>query len=346
MNREHRHSLRGLLATQFLGIFNDNAWKIVVALLGIRSVVAEIGPSAPAFETAAQTQTTLAFAVFALPLMLASLPAGVLADRMSKRSVIILMKILEVAFMAAGAVALLHPSGGLPVLLVLGFMGVHSALLSPAKYGILPEILPHDRLSAGNGLFELCNFLAIIAGTYAGGYLLGSVPEAHWIVGAAFTGIAILGFLASCTIPAVPPARSAGGLAATTRGAWAALRADRILRLAVLGSVFFWTLASLIGQQVLVYTKVVLGLPDTVVGGPLAVVAAGTGLGAVLAGKLSASKVEYGLFPLGALVFGFFTLLLGIRWPASIGATVSLASSPCSIPSVIWPLSGWRRTRG
>ena len=85
MEAHRTHPLRGLLVAQFLGIFNDNAWKIVVVLLGMRRVAAEGGASGPAFEAAAQTQTTLAFAVFALPLMLFSLPAGVLADRVSKR---------------------------------------------------------------------------------------------------------------------------------------------------------------------------------------------------------------------------------------------------------------------
>ena len=42
----------------------------MVAFLAIKQVAAEMGPSGPAFEIASQTQTTIAFAIFTLPLML------------------------------------------------------------------------------------------------------------------------------------------------------------------------------------------------------------------------------------------------------------------------------------
>jgi MFS family permease len=106
-------SLRGLLVSQFCGAFNDNAWKLIVAFLAIKQVATELGSSGPAFETASQTQTTIAFAIFTLPLMLISLVAGVFSDRFSKRSVIIAMKGVEVGLMGLGTLALfLNPAGG------------------------------------------------------------------------------------------------------------------------------------------------------------------------------------------------------------------------------------------
>ncbi|HKQ61504.1 MAG TPA: MFS transporter, partial [Candidatus Polarisedimenticolaceae bacterium] len=167
--------MRGLLVAQFLGAFNDNAWKLIVALLSIRVVEQQLGASGPAFEAASQSQTTLAFVVFTLPLVIFSLPAGLLADRFSKRSVIVAMKALEVVLMACGAAALwLAPEGRVAPLVVLGLMGLQAALFSPAKYGILPELLSHERLSAGNAQLEMWTFLAIVAGTGAGGALLAA----------------------------------------------------------------------------------------------------------------------------------------------------------------------------
>ena len=324
MDEPHAHPLRGLLIAQFLGAFNDNAWKLCVALLAIRRVGAEVGPAGPAFEAASQAQTTIAFVVFTLPLMLVSLPAGLLADRVSKRTVIILMKAVEVGVMATGTLALLaHPSGGGLALVVLGLMGAHSALFSPAKYGILPEILPHHRLSAGNGLLELCTFFAILAGTYAGGLVLGLVGQVTWVAPLMLTALAAMGFAAAWAVPRVPPARSDGGVGVTVKSAWAAMRADRVLGLAVGGSVCFWALASLLEQNLLVYAKAVLGLSDAMSGIPLAVLAAGAGVGGLLAGKLSASKVEYGLLPLGAIGLALFTLLLGALAPG-LGGTLAL----------------------
>lgn len=83
--------LRGLLIAQFCGAFNDNAWKFMVALLGIRAVTSTLAPGQD-LETASQTQTTLAMVVFTLPLVLTSFVAGFFADRLSKRTVIITMK--------------------------------------------------------------------------------------------------------------------------------------------------------------------------------------------------------------------------------------------------------------
>ncbi len=341
-----KHPLRGLLIVQFLGAFNDNAWKLIVALLAIRAVAAQVGGSGPAFEAASQTQTTLAFVVFTLPLMLVSLPAGVLADRVSKRSVIIIMKAIEVCLMAGATLALgIRPSDWVLPLVVLGLMGAHSALFSPAKYGLLPEILPHDQLSSGNGLLELWTFLAIISGTVAGGVLLDWAGESAWISGLVLTTLAGLGFLLSWTVPRVPPARSQGGITTTVKIAWDTLRTDRILRLAVLGSIFFWTIASLAGQDILVYGKTVLGLADRTVGLPLAMLAIGTGFGAVVAGKLSASKVEYGLLPLGAIGLTVFLLLLGIFSPGLFGVLILMALLGIASGMLVVPLNAlvqWR----
>jgi len=159
--------LRGLLVAQFFGAFNDNAWKLIVTLLAIRLVRARaVGDEA--LQSASQSEVALAFVVFTLPLVLVSLPAGLLADRVSKRSLIVAMKWLEILLMAAGMAALvLRPDDLGPPLVILALMGVQAAIFSPAKYGILPEILPHERLSAGNALLESSTFLAIISGSAA-----------------------------------------------------------------------------------------------------------------------------------------------------------------------------------
>ena len=132
LDRPAGNPLRGLLVAQFFGSFNDNAWKQLVALLAI---------AAAANEEGAQGAAAMAQVALMVPLMLVSLPAGVLADRVSKRSVILAMKVLELTLMAAGTVALyFYPAGGYPALAILGLLGVQAALFSPAKYGILPEI--------------------------------------------------------------------------------------------------------------------------------------------------------------------------------------------------------------
>ena len=297
-----RLPLRGLLIAQFCGAFNDNAWKFMVALLGIRTVAATLSPGHE-LETASQSQTTLAMVVFTLPLVVTSFVAGFFADRLSKRSVIITMKAVEVLLMTGATLALLsHPSGGLWALVVLAGMGVHSAIFSPAKYGILPELLRHEQLARGNSVLELFTFLAILTGTTAGGFLLAGAGDKPWIAPLALTLLALLGLAAAWTVPQVPPARASGGLFDTLRGALSALRADRLLRLAIIGAVFFWTIASLVVQNVLVYAKAVLGLSDALATVPSALISVGIGIGALVVGRLSRSRVEYGLKPVRDIV--------------------------------------------
>ena len=150
-----------------------------------------------------------------VPLMLVSLPAGVLADRVEQA---VGDPGDEVA--RAGAddrrrrpvlyAAHRGPPGRLAVLVLLG---VQAALFSPAKYGILPEILPHERLSAGNGLLEMWSNLAIIAGMVAGGVLLSLTGGRPWLGGLVLVGLLGRG-------PGRRVRRSRGSRPRGPRGGW------------------------------------------------------------------------------------------------------------------------------
>ena len=341
MNPSSRHPypLRGLLVAQFCGAFNDNAWKLMVALLAIGQVASQLAPG-PDLEAAAQTQTTLAFVAFTLPLVAFSLIGGTLADRLSKRTVIIAIKVVEILLMSAGTVALwLNPAGGTLPLIVLSGMGVHSALFSPSKYGILPELIPHERLAAGNGLLELWTFTAILTGTAAGGFLLQSAGVSPWLAPFGLTLLSLVGFSASFAIPHVPPARSGGGIGATVRGAWSAIRTERLLRLAIPAEIFFWTIASLFAQNVLVYAKAVLGLSNAMSGLPLTLLSVGIGLGAVCVSRLSNNRVEYGLIPLGATGVFLALALLGLFTPRLTGTFIIMGVLGIASAFIFVPLN-------
>ena len=318
----------------------------MVALLAIKQASAEFGGSGPAFETASQTQTTIAFVIFTLPLMLISIVAGVFSDRYSKRAVIIAMKGVEIGLMSLGTLALfLNPSGGHLPLLVLAGMGAQSALFSPAKYGILPEILPHERLSMGNGALELWTFAAIILGTAAGGILLTITEPSPWLGGVMLVVMTLIGFAASFSIPKVPAARTEGGIEETVQGAWAAVTHDRVLRFGMLGSITFWTVASLVGQDIIIYGKAALGLSDATTGLPLAAFGVGMGGGAILAGKLSGPKVEVGLIPYGAGGISICLLILGLTTPQLYGTLLWMILLGMASGFVVVPINAlvqWR----
>ena len=238
-----------------------------------------------------------------------------------------------------------RPEGGPLALAILGLLGVQAALFGPAKYGIIPELVPTNGCRPANGVLEMGSNLAILSGMVAGAVILqaardvgcrraigaaigGSaivvVPDPTrplWTGGLLLTAFSVCGLLAALTIPRVPPARAEGGLAATVRIAWEAIRADRVLQLTIIGQVLVWAIASLVPAPILPYASKILGLSDLPAVLPLVALGLGIGAGCVLAGRLSGAKVEYGLLPLGALGLTLCTLAfaaIGPRLPGLI----------------------------
>ena len=309
--------LHGLLVAQAFGQFNDQALKQVVTILAMSTVLE---------EAAKIRMTALAQIALMLPLPLFSLPAGVLADRVSKRTVIVAMKVLEMALMLAGAAALyFHPAGGWPAMTVLFLVGVQTALFMPAKYGILPELLPREDLSEGNGLLETISNLTLLAGLVCGGFIFDRV-RGHLFLAPLFLAVlSTMGLLAALRIPSVPTARTDGGLLTTIRIAWSSIKADRVLGLALLGQIFVWTVGTLVPPPIMAYDASQLGLIDWQVSLPLAAMGIGVGVGCLLAGKISGATVEYGLLPFGALGLTVTTLAFALIGPHVFGTVVVLA---------------------
>ncbi len=340
MNNPGKANLAGLLIAQFFGAFNDNAIKLLMALLAIRTLAGQLGEGTLQLEIASQAQTTLAFVVFTLPLMLFSLPAAWIADRFSKRSVLVATKGAEVLLMAAGTAALwLQPEGGVLGLIVLAAMGAQSALFSPAKYSILPEILPAKRLTAGNGVLELWTFLAIILGTAAGGMLLEQSGAQPWVAGAVLTGLALVGLVAIQFVPRVAPARPDASLVTACRDGFATIWRDRTLRLTVAGSVLFWGIASLVSQNALVYGRATLGLSESHAGQLLVASGVGIGIGSALVGRLSRSGLDLGWIPLGSIGLAAASAVLGLYAPGAWGTAAWLGALGVCSGLIVVPLN-------
>ena len=92
----NKRGFNALLATQFLGAFNDNAFKMVISLLAVKLFITESGGT---------VYVTLAGALFILPFLLFSTYAGFFADKFSKRMIIIWAKIAELFVMTMGFIA-------------------------------------------------------------------------------------------------------------------------------------------------------------------------------------------------------------------------------------------------
>lgn len=351
-NKQTKHPLLGLLIAQFIAAFSDNAWKLIIFTLATRSL---LNGDPETLASASQMKATLSLVIFLLPMLLFSFPAGALADRMSKRTLIFNTRIVEFLLMVAATLSLyLTPTHLLIPYILLALMGAQSALLSPAKYGILPELLPKERLSVGNGLLEMWTMIAIIVGTGLGPVLLfadkgGTIPALTWTAPLWLMFMAGVGLLASYKVPKVPVARTQYcSMIGCLREAKQSIVSDRVLLLAIMGCMCYWFILSLLGQNVLVYAKALvhdLQKGELLQGIPPASFGVGIAVGALLGGKLSGGRIETGLIPLGAMVFAAMALLLGLLEPGMVGAVLILVLMGIGSGLLIVPLNSliqWR----
>ena len=167
------------LWTQFLGAFNDNVYKILVSMRAVH-VAANAGQPSSMY-------LSLAGAVFVLPFLLFSGYSGHLADAISKRKVLIAVKVFEIFVMALGLAVFFSTRIEL-MLVVLFLMALHSTIFSPAKYGIVPEMLPDNDLSRANALLEMSTFVAIVLGTSIGSFLFAAWKNEPWKMGVVMLG--------------------------------------------------------------------------------------------------------------------------------------------------------------
>jgi acyl-[acyl-carrier-protein]-phospholipid O-acyltransferase/long-chain-fatty-acid--[acyl-carrier-protein] ligase len=257
----------------------------------------------------------LAGALFALPFILFSMLGGWLADRFSKCLVIRRVKQAEIGIMLfAGAGLGLN---NVPMQMgAIFLMGCHSALFGPSKYGILPEVLPGERLSWGNGILELLTFFGIILGTLFGGLFADWFRNVPAMSGAFLMGIAALGWGLSRKIPEVSAASPECTFRLNPIGAFwrqmTQMRTDRDLWRASWGNAVFFFVAALVQMNLVLYAHDVLQLGERMNAYLNAALALGIGVGSVAAGYLSRGRIDYRLVPVGSAVLALGTLWMGL----------------------------------
>src|SRR5579871_5748131 len=249
------------LWTQFLGAFNDNVYKILVSMRAVH-VAANSGQPSSMY-------LSLAGVVFVVPFLLFSGYSGHLADVVSKRKVLISVKIFEIFVMTLGFAAFFSTRIEL-MLVVLFLMALHSTIFSPAKYGIVPEMLPDKDLSRANALLEMSTFVAIVLGTSIGSFLFSAWKAEPWKMGVVLIAVALAGFLASLKITRVAPSGATAPFrwnpfAEVITGTRHLLK-DRALTLTVVGISYFWFLGAFFQMDLLLVGSDVLKASDLKVG--------------------------------------------------------------------------------
>ena len=307
VERKWRLGFWSLIATQFQGAFNDNGLKFFVIFLILGT------------NPTPEQKDLLVFYVgnlFAVPFLLFSMGGGFLADRFSKRTVAIGTKIFEILAMLFALYAFAHGSTRM-AFAVIFLASTQAAFFGPSKYGLLPELLPSERLSWGNGILELTSFLAIIAGAVAGPFLAQKYHGHETYAGLIFAACTVAGLFTSfgiSRVPAADPARKfRWNIFSDLRKQHQLVGPDRTLWLAIVGNSYFWFLGALLQFVIVFYGREILHLDETRGGYLQAALAIGIGVGSYAAGLLSAGKIEYGLIPLGAVGMSAAALAISIH---------------------------------
>lgn len=302
---QKKHSLACLNLAQFFGVINDNLFKFVMAFLLIDAL-----GSARASEILAATG-----AVYVIPFLLFSSSAGILADRFSKQRMLFILKIAEILIMSFAMVAFYYKSiWGCYSLLFL--LSTHSAMFGPPKYGIIPELVPSNRVSKANGLITSFTYLAIIIGTFLASFLTDITDRRFIIIAGFCLCVAIAGFASSLGVkytPAQSPDKKINLL--FVREIYRTLvdcRKKTHLLTTIFGAAYFLFIGAFTQLNIIPFAIESLHLNEVDGGYLFLSTALGIAFGAFIAGKLSKQRIELGISCWAGFGIALFFFLLPV----------------------------------
>ncbi len=322
---------RGFLAyfvTQFLGAFNDNAFRFAFVMLATY----RIGDDLP-MDT--RMLVTLASGLFILPFFLFSAFAGQLADRFSKRSMIRILKCTELGLMLLAVIGFLTANATLLLVLVF-LMGTQSACFGPLKYSIIPELLSRKEILPANAWTQGGTFFAIILGTLFGSALVG-VEGGVYLISGLVVAAAVGGLIAAWLLPVTPP--SAPELSTEWnffRQTWRVLSIafhDRFVLVCMIGISWFWFIGASLLAQFSVLAESYLHAAEGVASLLLVLMSVGVAIGAFFSAKLLRGRPDPRFVPFATLAMTVFlvdviTTTAGIPKPDELFSLAEFMSVP------------------
>jgi MFS transporter, LPLT family, lysophospholipid transporter len=300
-----------IMSAQFFSSLADNA-----LLVGAIELLRTSG--APSWHVPALTPMFALFYVILAPF------GGAFADAVPKGNVMFVSNAIKIGgclMMLFGA----HP------LMAYAIVGLGAAAYSPAKYGILTELLPPSQLVKANGWIEGLTIGSIILGVLLGGQLVGRVISTM-LLGfdmpmldtgidtppeAAISTIVVLYTIAAVfnlyiprtTAPLQPLSHNVGVLVRDFSNCNARLWSDKLGQISLATTTLFWGVSGNLRYIVLAWAAVALGYGTTQASSLVGVVALGTAFGAVLASWRMRLHQAASVIPMG-MAMGVLVILM------------------------------------
>lgn len=294
-----------ILTAQFLSALADNALLFAaIALLALLH--------APSWHT------PLLQEFFVISYILLAPFVGSFADALPKGRVMFLSNAIKFL----GALAMLL---GMPPLYAYGIVGIGAAAYSPAKYGILTEILPPQQLVKANGWMEGSTVLAIIFGAIVGGKLASINPQFSVTV---ITGLYLLAAVFNLYIPHLPidhrmPKKNPVYALHDFWHSFVALWRDPQGQLSLAVTTLFWGAGATMRLVVLAWAASALNFGLDHATQLTAMVAAGIAIGSVLAARYVKLEQSVQVLPAGILM-GLLVISMVLIHDWRVAATVLL----------------------
>ncbi len=341
-----------LVAVQSQNAFNEKAVQFLLIPLGVWL-----------WGASGSTLEYILGAIFVLPYILFSPLVGWLADCFCKTRIIQVMSIVQILVMSC-MLFCFYQHDMYAAIIWFAVFAAQATILSPAKKGIVKDLLGSRYIAYGSGIIEMSLVFVLLAAQigvfFWFSYLLSiyeTLPDGQqeagwsavilptWVFVALAAVVAVAAFMLPCY-----PARQTRGFS------WSLLYEhfvqvkylwqDRLLRLSELGISYFWCLA---GSLFLILIQIAKGLQaaDPSVdfslqcGILMAWLTGGVVLGGVTASQLCKGKNELGLIPLGAIGITICTFLLTIFDVNTYTSNTLLALTGAFGAAYLVPLNGF-----
>jgi MFS family permease len=329
-----------IMAAQFFSSLADNA-------LLIAAIAMLMQLDGPAWLT-----PLLRFS-FAISYVLLAFAVGAFADAMPKGRVMFVTNTIKVAGCALILFNEFLRVGDMHaywlVLLAYAVVGLGAAAYSPAKYGILTELLPAELLVLANGWIEGLTVASIVLGNVLGGLLIDpsvssallrfdlplvdtSVNTAPEAAVAVIAGVYVVAALFNLAIPDTGARyphqeRRPARLLADFSRCFAILWHDRLGQITLAVTTLFWGVGVGLNLMVIKWAQVHLGMPLEHAAMLPGVFALGSALGAVAAARYVPLKRALDVLPAGILMGVTVVSMVSFKWmPAVYVALVAIGA--------------------
>jgi len=302
-----------IMTAQFFSSLADNA-LFVVAVELLRS------------SQAPEWQRTALVPMFALFYVVLAPFVGAFADAKPKGRVMFMSNAIKVL----GCLLMLTP---MHPLLAFSIVGLGAAAYSPAKYGILTELLPPSQLVKANGWIEGLTIASIILGVVLGGQMVGPALSG-WLLAfdlplldtgldtpaeAAIACLVLVYALAAwfntrIPLTGVAPRHMPSNPLALLPDFWTCnsrLWRDRLGQISLATTTLFWGVSGNLRYIVLAWAAAALGYGTTQASSLVGVVAIGTAIGAVAASMRMRLDQATRVMPLG-IAMGLLVVLMNV----------------------------------